>query len=215
MEQPNPTWRRFLPRSTAARLSALVSLGLGVALLAAMAWKIHGGPTGEPLQLSDATIGAPFSLIDQQGNRRVDGDFRGRLMLVFFGFTHCPDICPAELQTMSAALDDLGVEAERVTPIFITVDPARDTVAAMRDYAANFHPRLVALTGTEAEIAAVAKAYRAYYRKAAGDNSGNGDVYLMEHSSIIYLMGADGRFLTHIRAGGSPGDMAAIIRDNL
>ena len=120
-------------------------------------------------------------------------------MLVYFGFVNCPDLCPATLQAMSAALDRLGEDGTRIAPLFITVDPARDTPDALKAYAANFHPRLVALTGEAAAIAALARAYRVYYQKAVG---GTPTDYQIDHSSILYLMDSDGRYLTH---AGAPG----------
>lgn len=145
-----------------------------------------------------ALVGGPFSLTSQAGERMTDGNFRGRYMLVAFGYTYCPDVCPAELQIMSAALDELGAKAERVQPVFITIDPERDTVEVLKDYMGHFHPRFVGLTGTPEEIAHVAKAYRVYYARAK--DSGTTD-YLMDHSSIIYLMGPDGSFVKHFPYG--------------
>jgi len=145
-----------------------------------------------------ALVGGPFTLTSQTGKRVSDADFRGQYMLVVFGYTYCPDVCPAELQVMSAALDEMGQKAERVQPVFITIDPERDTVAALKDYMTHFHPRFVALTGTPEEIAAVAKAYRVYYARAKG---GGETDYLMDHTSIIYLMGPDGAFVKHFPYG--------------
>jgi cytochrome oxidase Cu insertion factor (SCO1/SenC/PrrC family) len=140
-------------------------------------------------------VGGPFTLTDQNGKRVTDQDFRGKYMLIFFGFTFCPDVCPSELQVMSAALDELGPVGEKIQPIFITIDPARDTPEAMKLYVSNFHPRLVGLTGSDADIAAVAKAYRVYYAKAK--ETENSPDYQMDHSTIIYLMGPDGKFVKH------------------
>ena len=139
-------------------------------------------------------MGGPFSLTDHNGRAVTDADFRGKYMLVFFGYTYCPDVCPTELQVMTYAVDSMGSKGERINPIFISIDPERDTPEILRAYVENFSPRLVGLTGSPEQIAAVAKAYRAYYKK-----SGNTDTsdYLMDHSSIIYLMGPDGLFLKH------------------
>lgn len=153
-----------------------------------------------------ALIGGPFNLVDHTGKRVTEKDFRGRYTLVFFGYTYCPDVCPAELQVMSAAIEKLGAKAEKVTPIFITVDPARDTVDQMKSYVANFHPRLVGLTGTPEEIRAAAKAYRVYYAKAKGESATD---YLMDHSSIVYLMGPDGAYVAHFAYGTGVDKMAA------
>ncbi len=142
-----------------------------------------------------ALIGGPFTLTDQTGKKVTDKDFRGRYMLVFFGFTACPDICPAGLQLISAALGKIGAKADSVTPIFISVDPARDTPEKIAAYVKNFNDRLVGLTGTPEEVAAVAKAYRVFYQKTP--NEAAPADYGMNHTSIIYLMGPDGEYVTH------------------
>lgn len=171
-------------------------------------WNEAGTGTG----LAGVSIGGPFTLTDQNGVLRHDSDFRGKLMLVYFGYTYCPDACPAALNTMTAALDKLGATADAVQPIFITVDPARDTPAQMKTYAANFTPRLVALTGTPTEIAAAAKAYRVYFQKVKG---GGPDDYSMDHSAFIYLMGRDGKYLAHFGPEVSADQMAAAIKKYL
>jgi len=150
----------------------------------------------EVYSLGEAQVGGPFTLTDQSGQRVSDSDFAGRYMLVAFGYTFCPDVCPAELQVMSAALDKLGSAGEKIVPIFITIDPARDSVAILAQYMPNFHPRFVGLTGSPEEIAAVAGAYRVYSAKAEGWQEA-GEDYLMDHSTIIYLMGPDGKFVKH------------------
>ncbi len=142
-----------------------------------------------------ALIGGPFTLTDPTGKQVTDKDFRGRYMLVFFGFTACPDICPAGLQLMSAALGKIGAKADNITPIFISVDPARDTPEKIAAYVKNFNDRLVGLTGTPEEVAAVAKAYRVFYEKTP--NEAAPADYGMNHTSIIYLMGPDGEYVTH------------------
>ena len=158
------------------------------------------------------TIGGPFTLVDQNGVVRHDTDFRGQLMLIFFGYSFCPDACPTALQNMSAALDDLGDGAKNVTPIFVTVDPERDTVAQLKRYAANFHPRLVALTGTAEQTMAAARAYRIYYEK----NLHGAELdYLVDHSSFIYLMGRDGHYLAHFGPDASADTLAAAIKKYL
>jgi protein SCO1/2 len=154
-----------------------------------------------------ALIGGPFSLTDDTGRRVTDKDYRGRYMLVLFGFTSCPDICPAGLQLMSAALEKLGGKADRITPIFISVDPERDTPQKLALYVKNFHPRLVGLTGTPEEIAAAAKAYKVYYRKVPNENSPAD--YGMDHTSIIYLMDPDGEFVLHFTPTTTVEEMTA------
>ena len=145
--------------------------------------------------VGQALVGGPFTLTDHTGKRVTDQDFRGRFMVVFFGFTYCPDVCPTALQVMAAALDKIGSKAEQITPVLITVDPERDTPEQMAMYVKSFHPRLVGLTGSPDEIAAVAKAYRAYFKRVPDPKSSGG--YTMDHSAIIYVMGPDGAFRTH------------------
>jgi len=157
-----------------------------------------------------ALIGGPFELVGKDGNTVTDKDFRGRYMLVFFGFTHCPDICPAELQVMSAALDDHGADAKRVVPVFITVDPERDTPDVVSAYVKNFGPNFVGLTGSPEQIAKVAKEYRVTYQKFQDESTG--DNYSVDHSALVYLMGPDGEFVTHIPYGTPPDKMAETLR---
>lgn len=136
------------------------------------------------------SVGGPFSLIDQNGKRVTDKDFAGRYMLVFFGFTNCPDICPSGLQVMTAAFEKLGHRVDDVVPVLITIDPARDTSEKLNAYAKSFHPRLVALTGSESEIASIIKAYRVYAQKVPDESDPTR--YSIDHSAIFYLMGKDG-----------------------
>ncbi len=183
-------------------------------------------------------VGGPFDLIDQNGDPRSAAGFRGQYMLVQFGYTTCPDVCSVALDTMSRALDTLAeqnpAKAARVAPIFISVDPARDTVAVLKDYAVNFHPRLVALTGPLEQVERAAAAYRVYFAKAAArpanatghaepaphdhgshDHGGQGPDaaaaeagYLINHSTVMHLMGPDGGYLTHF-SDGSTSDTVA------
>jgi protein SCO1/2 len=146
-----------------------------------------------------ADVGGPFTLTAHTGERISDQAFRGKFMLVAFGFTHCPDVCPAELQVMTAALDDMGPAGERVQPLFITIDPERDTADHLAEYMAYFHPRFIGLTGTPDEIASVAKAYHVWYQKVDGDSPD----YVMDHTSIMYLMDPDGAFVQHFSFGTS------------
>jgi len=157
-----------------------------------------------------ALIGGPFELIGKDGKTVTDQDFRGRYMLVFFGFTHCPDICPAELQVMNAALEELGADADEVVPIFITLDPERDTPEAVSAYVANFGQTFVGLTGSPEAIAKAAKAYRVSYQKFQDESMG--DNYSIDHSALVYLMGPDGKFVTHIPYGTPPDKMAETLR---
>jgi protein SCO1/2 len=151
--------------------------------------------------------------VDQNGRTRTDADFRGKLMLIYFGYAFCPDACPTALSAMTVALNKLGAAGDAVVPIFITVDPDRDTPAQLKTYAENFHPRLVALTGTAEQVAAAAKAYRVYYAKQKAPDVTGG--YLMDHTSIIYLMGRDGRYRSHFTHTTSPDAIAAEIEKYL
>jgi cytochrome oxidase Cu insertion factor (SCO1/SenC/PrrC family) len=187
-------------------LLAGAAAGLAAYLIVGLDAPSSGGPTRTT---GRALIGGSFELVDQNGKTRTDAEFRGKYMLVFFGYTHCPDVCPTGLQAMAEALDALGKDAEQIQPIFITVDPARDTPAVMKDYVGNFHPRLLGLTGSAAQIAKAAKAYRVYYARAG--KPGDED-YAMDHSSFTYLMGPDGKYLTHFSHGTAPKKVAERIR---
>ena len=157
-----------------------------------------------------ALIGGPFALVDQHGKKVTDRDFRGRYMLIFFGFTHCPDVCPAELQVMSASLDELGPKAEQVVPIFITLDPERDTPAAMGAFVKNFGSRFVGLTGSPEAIAAAADAYRVAYAQVQEDTSKPD--YSIDHSGLVYLMGKDGEYITQFTYGTPAAKMTETLR---
>jgi protein SCO1/2 len=165
------------------------------------------GRTGGAIQAA-VDIGGPFELVDQHGKPVSDKTFRGRYMLIYFGYGYCPDVCPTELANMAAALDVLGSKAKDVQPIFITVDPERDTPEFLADYVVNFHPRLIGLTGTPEQVKAAAKAYKVYYAKAK--KPGEAD-YLMDHTSFVYLMGPEGRFLSLFRGQTDPATMAETI----
>lgn len=198
-----------MPRRPILILAALILLiAAGIGSYAYMNRGLHG-PQGSGVAL----VGGPFSLVDQDGRRVTEKDFRGRYMLVFFGYTYCPDVCPTELQVMTAALDQLGAEADRIQPVFVSVDPARDTPEVLKAYVGNFGPRLVGLTGTPEEVAAIAKAYRVYYAKAGGSSSSTD--YLMDHSSIIYLMGPDGRFVKHMPYTTDAAKLATELKETL
>jgi protein SCO1/2 len=173
---------------------------------------VMGGALRDGISVGGVTIGGPFALIDGTGKAVTDADFRGRWMLVYFGYTFCPDVCPTELQSVSTALDLLGPLAARVVPVFITVDPERDTPAVMAEYVKLFDPRLIGLTGSAAQVAAATRAYRVYAQRV--DTKTNTD-YLMNHSSFIYLMGPDGRFVALFRQGMAPQEIATAIQARL
>jgi protein SCO1/2 len=178
---------------------AFSALAAATALAGIAAYSLR--PEPPPVVASGtADVGGPFTLTAHTGGRVSEEAFRGKYMLVAFGFTHCPDLCPAELQVMSAALDAMGPEADRIQPVFITIDPERDTAARLSEYVAHFHPRLIGLTGSKDEIAAVAKSYHVWYEKVDGTDTSD---YLMDHTSITYLMDPDGEFVKHFSFGTS------------
>lgn len=200
-----------MPRAGLYAFAALLAVITGL-----LAWRLTPGPgpvaTGGT---SAALIGGPFALTDQAGMPRASGDFRGRYLLIYFGYTTCPDVCPTELTKMAAALTALeksdAARASLVQPLFITVDPERDTVAAMKDYVPNFHPRLIGLTGSPAQIKSVTQAYRVYVQKSIPrDDPQN---YLMDHSSFIYLMGPDGRYVSHFTNASSVAEITSGLKD--
>jgi len=139
-----------------------------------------------------ASIGGPFTLTDHNGQRVTDRSYDGKLRLIYFGFTFCPDVCPTELYLIGQTMDALGQDAAAVQPILVTVDPERDTPAVLKEYVSLFHPRLVGLTGTPEEIRAVERAYKVYAQKVPLEEGG----YTMDHSSFTFLMGRDGDFIT-------------------
>ncbi len=155
------------------------------------------------------SLGGPFSLTDHTGRAVTEADFAGRVLLVYFGFTFCPDVCPTELGIMAQAMEDLGPQAARVTPILITIDPERDTPQALAPYVENFHPAMRGLTGTPQQIADVARRYRVYYQRVQRPNMTE---YLMDHSSFIYLVGPDGRVRNLFRPETPPEAIAAAVR---
>ncbi|PKP76979.1 MAG: SCO family protein [Alphaproteobacteria bacterium HGW-Alphaproteobacteria-3] len=188
-----------------------IALAAGVLIaIAAGLWlsELMIGGAGGPGVVSSsgkAQVGGPFTLADETGATVTEETFRGRYMLIYFGFTFCPDVCPTELGIVSAALDQLGDKAEKVQPLFVTIDPERDTPEVMARYVTLFHPRLKGLTGTPEQIARIAKAYHVFYRKAEDESSSD---YTMDHSSIVFLMGPDGEYLKLFAPGTSPDKMA-------
>jgi cytochrome oxidase Cu insertion factor (SCO1/SenC/PrrC family) len=165
----------------------------------------------DDLMYGRGSIGGPFTLTDQNGKRRSDAEFRGKLMIVYFGYTWCPDVCPADLMTVTQALDNLGVAAEGVQPIFITIDPARDA-NVLADYVSAFHHSLIGLTGSADEIQKVADAYKAFYVKVPDERSGG---YSIDHSGVIYLMGRNGEYLGFMPPQTDPDRLTEILRKNL
>jgi protein SCO1/2 len=140
-------------------------------------------------------IGGPFTLVDQNGHTVTSDSLKGKPTLIYFGYTYCPDVCPTSLQLMANAIDELGPGADKkVNLVFITIDPERDTPQLLKGYVENFGPTFIGLTGTPQQVADAARAYRVYYQKVPGKDGGP---YLMDHSSIVYLLDRNGRFVTH------------------
>lgn len=192
--------------------AAMLAAGIVAAVITLRARDMTASaPADIPGQIrvnGDIGIGGPFALTDQDGRRVTDKDFAGRFMLIYFGYTFCPDVCPTELNTISLALQQLGTRV-RLVPVFITIDPERDTPEALKAYLASFGPDFVGLTGSDTDIAAVAKAYRVYYKKGEGSDPDN---YAMDHTSLLYLMDPDGKLIALFRTGATPDDIAAGIK---
>ena len=191
-------------------LGPVVALALViVAVVAFLAARQHFGPAANGP--ATVNLGGPFSLTDQDGKIVTDKDYAGRYMLVYFGYTYCPDVCPATLYNITQAMAAIGPLADKVTPVFITVDPARDTPARMKNYVANFDKRMVGLTGTPEQLKTIAKEYRVYYAKVPAKD-GDANSYLMNHSSVMYLMDPDGHFKTHFSAADDSKTLAAKLK---
>jgi protein SCO1/2 len=158
------------------------------------------------------SLGGPFELVNQAGQPVTERDFAGRWLLVYFGFTYCPDVCPTELGTIASALDAMGPQGDSVTPILITIDPQRDTPAQLADYVSRFHPRLQGLTGTPEQIAAAARRYRVYFARVQRPDMTD---YVMDHSSFIYLVGPDAKVRALFRPETSPEAIAAAVQAQL
>ena len=182
-------------------LMALAGLLLvGILLAGGIAWeKWRDGA-------STTKIGGPFQLVDSRNGKTVtDQDYKGKWLLIYFGYTHCPDACPTALNDLSLALDKLGDTRRAMAPLFITIDPERDTADVMKDYAASFAPDIVGLTGSVEQVAKAEKEYRVYAAKHPTKDGG----YDMDHSSIIYVMDPSGRFVTNFTHETDPDQMAA------
>jgi cytochrome oxidase Cu insertion factor (SCO1/SenC/PrrC family) len=198
--------RRWLaPTLAAAAMAAAALVGARYLLPA-------GGTADATAQEQRVPIGGPFTLTDQTGRQVTEQDFRGRYMLVYFGYTYCPDICPLGLEKVAQAMDLLpAAQQQQVVPAFITVDPQRDTVEVMRDYVGRFDPRLVGLTGSEDEVQEVTKAWRVYVQKGEEKDG----AYLVDHSTFTFLMGPDGEYVTHFGHAATAEEMAQRIAQSV
>jgi protein SCO1 len=187
------------------------ALLVGFAILGAagfVALELRDSTRGAAGTLLGSAIGGPFKLVDQNGNTVTNTDLEGKWLLVYFGYTHCPDACPTALNNMALALSDLGAEKKEVRPVFITIDPERDTSPAMKDYVSAFDAPILALTGSGEAIAQAAKEYRVYYAK----HPEPGGDYSMDHTSIIYVMDPKGRFTASFSGEDPPEQMAARLK---
>ena len=158
------------------------------------------------------SFGGPFSLIDHDGEPRTERSFDGKYLLIYFGYTFCPAICPTGLQAMAEAVDGLGDAGAKVQPLFVTIDPARDTPAALKEYVGHFHPRMIGLTGSEPDIARTARSFRVHRRKVVLADAEGPEDYLVDHGSMTYLMAPDGSWLTLFPHNTDPEKMTAAIR---
>lgn len=187
------------------RIVIIAVAALAVVALATLG-RVYLGSGGSSSS-GNVKIGGPFQLTDHDGKAVTDETYRGKYMLVYFGYTFCPDVCPTSLSLMADALDMLPKDKlDQIVPIFISVDPDRDTPAVLKDYVPNFHDNIIGMTGTHEQIKAVSRAYKAYYAKVNEDDpDGN---YLMDHSSVTYLMGPDGLYAAHFSHGTPSPNMA-------
>jgi protein SCO1/2 len=196
------------------RAARSAGLGLWLMLAPACAGDVPARTSAEVMDIlmwNREPVGGPFELVDHTGHIRTERDFRGKLMLVYFGFTYCPDVCPTDLQAIGLAMDRLGSDADNVQPLFITVDPERDTPQHLAEYVPLFHPRLIGLTGSLDAIHKAADAYKVYSAKVSLGK----DNYTVDHTAFIYLMDRDGGYLGFFPPGTSADRMIEIIRPHL
>ena len=200
--------RRSILLFAGACIALAVAVGIATVFLLG-----RGGPAAQPgavVSTGEAKVGGPFQLVDQDGRPVDQSLLQGKWSVVFFGFTYCPDFCPGTLQMLEATKRELGPQAENLQIVFVTVDPARDTPQALKDYlsADGFPEGVIGLTGTPEQVKAAADAYRAYYQKV-----GEGEDYTMNHSLTIYLMGPDGKFRSALTHDLGPQRGAQVIRN--
>ena len=164
------------------------------------------------LMSGKAQVGRPFTLIDQFGKSRSLADFRGKFVLLYFGYTFCPDVCPTDLLQIANLIRSLGKDGDNFQPVFVTLDPQRDTQEFLRNYVAAFHPRFVALRGSEAEVRRVATSYKVYFEKVKQPNS---STYFIDHTAFIFLLDREGKYVAFFPPGTSAGRMAVMVRELL
>ncbi|MEO7053525.1 MAG: SCO family protein [Rhizomicrobium sp.] len=166
---------------------------------------------GRNVVTGQIAVGGPYALTDQDGKPRASTDFGGKYQLIYFGYTFCPDVCPTTLALMAATVDKMGTDKDRIVPVFITIDPERDTPDAIKKYVAAFGPQFVGLTGTPDQIAKVEKEFRVYAKKGPVENGS----YAMDHSSVMYLMGPDGKLVSFYDEATTPEDLAQQLKSKL
>ncbi|MBV9992798.1 MAG: SCO family protein [Alphaproteobacteria bacterium] len=194
--------------------TALVPYALMLAAaLGGLVWHEGDGiaKLGTTTTSGSAAVGGPFALVDQDGHARSEADFKGRFMLVYFGYSFCPDVCPTTLAMVSDALSKLGPERARIVPVFVSVDPDRDTPKVLKDYLKSFGPDFVGLTGDAKHIAQAERAYHVF----AAKHPLPGGAYAMDHSGVLYLMGPDGRFVTYYEDQVGPDGLAGDLKARL
>lgn len=187
-------------------LAVLTAFLAGALTLVAAIWVMLPRDVTQP-----SNVGGPFTMVNQNGKTVTDADFRGEPFLVFFGFTNCPDICPTTLYEMSEVLKRLGPDANKTAALFVSVDPERDTPEKLKQYVSSFHPRIFALTGSEAQVEAIKKEYRVFAKKVPLKD---GD-YTMDHTAVVYLMDKNGRFIAPFNLQRSADEAAADLRKRL
>jgi protein SCO1 len=190
---------------TSRLLLAVGAFVAGLVLVSAVIFIVTGR---SPAPMMTSAVGGPFQLVDQNARPITDQDMKGQPFLVFFGFTHCPDVCPTTLFEVSEIFRALGPDAGNVRALFVTVDPERDTPSVLKDYLSSFDSRIIGVTGDDAAIAAVEKAYRVYAKKVQTDGGG----YTMDHTAIVYLMNKDGRFVAPFNMKRRPDEAAADLK---
>lgn len=211
--RPHGLLAKLVAKRSAAIMAALL-LGLWSAVPAsAQSSSRSAAELMDAVMWNREPIGGAFALKDQTGKTRTEADFRGQLMLVYFGFTYCPDICPTDLQQIGLAMDQLGADAKDVQPLFVTLDPERDTVEHLAQYVSLFHPKLLGLTGSIADTMKAADAYRVYYKRVS--TGSKPDDYTVDHSAFIYLIDRDGKYLGFFPPGTDAPKMVEMIRPHL
>ncbi|KJV91968.1 SCO family protein [Rickettsia bellii] len=195
-------------------IGASLLIGVG-ALYLLLSLKTPDKPLAGQVNIyeDNAEIGGDFELIDQNGELFNSDELKGKLSLIYFGFTSCPDICPTSLNKITKAVEILSENKIDIVPVFITIDPSRDTPAVLKEYLKHFHPKFIGLTGDEKQIREVADKFKVYYAKAASENDNDQD-YMLDHSSFTYLMDKNGKYLKHFYLDSAPSEIMEFLKSN-